>query len=143
MARAVIDASGTWGAPNPMGVDGLPVEGERAAGDRIAYGIPDVLGRDRADYAGRQVLVVGGGHSAINVVLDLLRLQEDDAGDAGGLGAAARRHRSAARRRAQRPTAGARRARAGREAGDRGRAARDAGALRGGADRDRTATGCG
>ena len=60
-----------------MGVDGLPVEGEREAAARIAYGIPDVLGRDRADYAGRQVLVVGGGHSAINVVLDLLRLQDE------------------------------------------------------------------
>jgi cation diffusion facilitator CzcD-associated flavoprotein CzcO len=79
-ARAVIDASGTWGAPNPMGVDGLAVEGERAAGDRIAYGIPDVLGRDRAAYAGRRVLVVGGGHSAINVALDLLRLKEDAPG---------------------------------------------------------------
>jgi thioredoxin reductase len=76
-ARAVIDASGTWGAPNPMGVDGLPVDGEREAAAHIAYGIPDVLGRDRADYAGRQVLVVGAGHSAINVVLDLLRLQDD------------------------------------------------------------------
>jgi thioredoxin reductase len=79
-AGAVIDASGTWGAPNPMGVDGLAVEGERAAGDRIAYGIPDVLGRDRAAYAGRRVLVVGGGHSAINVALDLLRLEEDAPG---------------------------------------------------------------
>ena len=76
-ARAVIDASGTWGAPNPMGVDGLPVEGEREAAARIAYGIPDVLGRDRSEYAGRQVLVVGAGHSAINVVLDLLRLQRE------------------------------------------------------------------
>ena len=75
-ARAVIDASGTWSSPNPMGVDGLSVEGERAAYDRIAYGIPDVLGGDRSAYAGRRVLVVGGGHSAINVVLDLLRLQE-------------------------------------------------------------------
>ena len=100
-ARSVIDASGTWGAPNPMGVDGLPVEGERAAADRIAYGIPDVLGRDRADYAGRRVLVVGGGHSAINVALDLLRLEEDGAGDAGDLGAAARPVRPAARRRDQ------------------------------------------
>ena len=79
-ARAVIDASGTWGTPNPMGVDGLAVEGERAAGDRIAYGIPDVLGRDRTAYAGRRVLVVGGGHSAINVALDLLRLQEEAPG---------------------------------------------------------------
>lgn len=79
-ARAVIDASGTWSAPNPMGVDGLMVEGERAAGARIAYGIPDALGCDRADYAGRRVLVVGGGHSAINVALDLLRLQEAASG---------------------------------------------------------------
>ncbi len=75
-ARAVIDASGTWGAPNPMGTDGLPVEGEAEAGDRVAYGIPDVLGGERADYAGRRVMVAGGGHSAINVVLDLLRLRE-------------------------------------------------------------------
>jgi thioredoxin reductase len=79
-ARAVIDASGTWGAPNPMGVNGLAVEGERAAGDRIAYGIPDVLGRDRAAYAERRVLVVGGGHSAINVALDLLRLEKEAQG---------------------------------------------------------------
>lgn len=73
-ARAVIDTSGTWATPNPMGVDGLPVPGEREAAG-IAYGIPDVLGQDRADYAGRRILVVGGGHSAINVALDLLRLQ--------------------------------------------------------------------
>ncbi|WP_297974759.1 FAD-binding protein, partial [uncultured Amaricoccus sp.] len=75
-ARAVLDASGTWGSPNPMGVDGLPVTGEKQAA-HIAYGIPDVLGRERAGYAGQRILVVGGGHSAINVALDLLRLQEE------------------------------------------------------------------
>ncbi|WP_029010074.1 FAD-dependent oxidoreductase [Azospirillum halopraeferens] len=75
--RAVIDASGTWFAPNPMGADGLPVPGERAAADRIAYGIPDVRGAARNDYAGARVLVVGSGHSAINVVLDLLALQQE------------------------------------------------------------------
>jgi len=79
-ARALIDASGTWGSPNPMGVDGLPVEGETEAGDRVTYGTPDVLGRDRANYAGQRVLVVGGGHSAINVALDLLRLQREAPG---------------------------------------------------------------
>jgi len=47
---------------------------------RIAYGIPDVLDRNRADYAGRRILVVGGGHSAINVALDLLRLQDEAPG---------------------------------------------------------------
>lgn len=76
-ARAVIDASGTWFAPNPLGVDGIAVPGERAAADRIAYGIPDVLGRERDRYAGARVLVAGSGHSAINVVLDLLKLQDD------------------------------------------------------------------
>ena len=44
--------------------------------DRIAYGIPDVLGRDRAAYEGKTTLVVGAGHSAANVLLDLARLAE-------------------------------------------------------------------
>ena len=46
--------------------------------DRIAYGVPDVLGRDRATYADRRVLVIGGGYSAANVLLDLARLAETD-----------------------------------------------------------------
>lgn len=75
LAQAVIDASGTWATPNPMGADGLPVAGEAENAAHIRYGIPDVGGAERARYAGRRVLVVGSGHSAINVVLDLLRLQ--------------------------------------------------------------------
>lgn len=75
-ARAVLDASGTWKRPSPIGVDGLPVIGEKAAASKISYGIPDVAGRDEADFAGRSVLVVGGGHSAINVVLALMDLQK-------------------------------------------------------------------
>lgn len=75
LARAVIDASGTWGSPNPLGLDGLPVPGEDTLADRIAYGLPDVLGHP--DYAGAHTLVVGGGHSAMNVILDLLALQDD------------------------------------------------------------------
>nr|WP_313956033.1 NAD(P)-binding domain-containing protein [Mesorhizobium amorphae] len=67
-AQAVIDASGTWTQPNPLGVNGLPVPGEKN-NDRIAYGIPDVTDKDRADYVGKRVLVVGSGHSAINVAL--------------------------------------------------------------------------
>ncbi|MBL8582841.1 MAG: NAD(P)-binding domain-containing protein [Rhizobiaceae bacterium] len=75
LARAVIDASGTWSRPNPIGVDGLAVPGEREAASHIAYGIPDVIGTARSDYAGRRVLVIGGGHSAINVALALMELQ--------------------------------------------------------------------
>jgi hypothetical protein len=76
LAGAVIDASGTWTNPNPMGASGIPAEGEISLADRIAYRIPDVLGRDRASYAGRTILVLGAGHSAANVLLDLARLAE-------------------------------------------------------------------
>jgi len=76
LARAVIDASGTWTNQNPLGANGLPAEGEAEHADRIAYGIPDVLGRDRETYAGRRVLVVGAGHSAANVLIDLVKLAE-------------------------------------------------------------------
>ena len=78
LASAVIDASGTWTRPNPLGAGGLPAQGERAAADRIAYGIPDVLGADRARYAGRRVLVVGSGHSAFNAILDLVTLRDSE-----------------------------------------------------------------
>jgi cation diffusion facilitator CzcD-associated flavoprotein CzcO len=74
LARAVIDASGTWQAPNPLGADGLPALGEAAAAERIAYGIPDVLGTQRARYAGKAVLVVGSGHSAFTALLELADL---------------------------------------------------------------------
>jgi thioredoxin reductase len=80
LARAVIDASGTWSNPNPASASGTPAIGEVACADRIAYGIPDVLGVDRATYAHRRVLVIGGGHSAANVLLDLARLAETDPG---------------------------------------------------------------
>lgn len=71
LARAVIDASGTWTSPNPLGAGGMAAEGEETFTDRIAYSIPDVLGRDRERYAGRTTVVVGTGHSAANVLLDL------------------------------------------------------------------------
>jgi hypothetical protein len=75
LARAVIDATGTWGTPNPLGAGGLPADGEREHAGLIAYGIPDVLGGDRHHYAGRTTLVVGAGHSAANAILDLDRLR--------------------------------------------------------------------
>ena len=73
-ARAVIDCSGTWSSPNPAGAHGLPAPGEAASADRIAHGIPDVLGISRSTYADATTLVLGGGHSAMNAVLDLVSL---------------------------------------------------------------------
>jgi len=72
----VIDASGTWTQPNPMGASGLPALGETDAGARIVYGLLDVLGRDRDRYAGRRTVVVGAGHLAATSLLALAELQE-------------------------------------------------------------------
>jgi hypothetical protein len=76
-ASAVIDASGTWTSPNPAGAHGLPAPGEAALAARIDYGIPNVRGPRRDDFAGRTVLVQGGGHSAMNAVLDLVALKHE------------------------------------------------------------------
>ncbi|WP_311259908.1 FAD-dependent oxidoreductase [Microbacterium sp. WCS2018Hpa-9] len=70
LARAVVDASGTWGLPNPAGADGFPAVGERAASDLISYRIPD----DVSELAGSHVVVVGAGHSATHTVLRLSEL---------------------------------------------------------------------
>jgi hypothetical protein len=77
-AAAVLDASGVWATPNPLGADGLAALGEQELVDRIRYGIPDVLGRERARYAGKRVLVVGAGHSAANSLLDLAVLAGEE-----------------------------------------------------------------
>jgi thioredoxin reductase len=76
-ADAVIDATGTWFSPNPAGVDGLPALGETADHPQIAYGMPDVLGRERTRYAGKTVAVLGAGHSAVGTLIDLARLKDE------------------------------------------------------------------
>lgn len=80
LAQAVIDASGTWFTPNPLGSGGYEIAGERGASAAIAYGIPDVLNSARATYAGKITLVVGSGHSAINTLLDLIALADQEPG---------------------------------------------------------------
>jgi len=80
LARAVIDASGTLGDPNPLGASGLPALGEVGLRDHISYGLPDVAGSARGRFAGRRVLVVGSGHSAFNVIADLARLSREEPG---------------------------------------------------------------
>src|SRR5690606_20610913 len=73
LARAVIDASGTWSRPNPAGADGLPARGEVRAAEQVSYRIP----HDAAGHAGQHLAVIGAGHSATHTVLrlaDLARL---------------------------------------------------------------------
>ena len=80
LARAVIDASGSWHTPNVLGASGIPAHGERAAAAFVDSALPDVPGRDRDRFAGRRVLVVGAGHSAANTLLALAELAEQAPG---------------------------------------------------------------
>ncbi|MFG1859250.1 NAD(P)-binding domain-containing protein [Microbispora bryophytorum] len=80
-ARAVIDASGTWTTPNPLGGDGLPALGEKGAADRISYRVPDLHDSAvRARYAGRRTAVVGSGASAFTALAALADLATQEPG---------------------------------------------------------------
>lgn len=80
-ARAVIDASGTWSTPSPLGGDGLPALGERTTADRIAYRVPDLTDTAvRARYAGKRTAVVGSGASAFTALAYLDDLAQDAPG---------------------------------------------------------------
>src|SRR6476661_8542435 len=80
-AAAVVDASGTWGSPNPLGADGYVAPGEAEHADRIRYGIPDLTGSAAVErYAGRHVVVAGRGASAQNALVSLARLAESHPG---------------------------------------------------------------
>ncbi|HEY5858130.1 MAG TPA: NAD(P)-binding domain-containing protein [Aldersonia sp.] len=80
-AQAVIDASGTWGTPNPLGGEGLPALGERAAADRIEYRVPNLDDEAaRARYAGKHIVIAGSGHSALTAIVALAGLEEQAPG---------------------------------------------------------------
>lgn len=75
-AKSVIDASGTWNSPNPVGSGGIFAVGEIENRAKIYYGMPDINKTDMDKYANKTTLVVGGGHSAIGTILALNNLKE-------------------------------------------------------------------
>ncbi|MBX9398251.1 NAD(P)-binding domain-containing protein [Streptomyces sp. TRM72054] len=80
-ARAVIDASGTWSTPGPLGANGLSALGEKAAADRISYRVPDLNDPAvRARYAGKRTAVVGSGASAFTALAHLADLAREEDG---------------------------------------------------------------
>lgn len=76
-ARAIIDATGTWGNPNPANSTGIWLQNEKALANHIQYGIPDI-NMNTKRYANKKIAVIGGGHSAINTLLALAELQEEN-----------------------------------------------------------------
>lgn len=79
-ARAVIDASGTYTTPNPLASSGLVPLGFDQVADHVLHALPDVLGADRARFAGTHTVVVGAGHSAANTLIALGKLARDEPG---------------------------------------------------------------
>jgi thioredoxin reductase len=77
-ADVVLDCTGTYGRHRWLGNGGIPAPGEKANAAQIAYGLEDVLGERRAHYAGRNVLVVGGGYSAATAACNLAALGEKE-----------------------------------------------------------------
>jgi thioredoxin reductase len=69
-ASAVVDASGTWGQANPLGADGLPALGERAAAAVGALSYIPPTPTQAAALANKHVMIVGSGHSAMTAVIE-------------------------------------------------------------------------
>jgi len=72
-AEVVLDASGVYGTPAAVGTGGVPARGERALAGRLVRhlgALEDGLER----LAGRDVLLVGHGHSVANALALLARL---------------------------------------------------------------------
>ncbi|MGC5342875.1 NAD(P)-binding domain-containing protein [Streptomyces sp. DT24] len=81
LGRAVIDASGTWSIPGPIGADGLPALGEHTASARVSYRVPDLKDPAvRARYAGGCTAVIGSGASAFTALAALADIAKDESG---------------------------------------------------------------
>ncbi len=78
-ANVVLDCTGSYSRPNALGDGGIPAPGEIPLTDEIRRTIPD-LDSERAEWAGRTILVVGAGHSALTAVSDLADLAQSSPG---------------------------------------------------------------
>jgi len=72
----VLDCTGVWATPRWLGHGGIPAVGELALADQIEHRLPDILGRDRAQYAGRHTLLVGAGMAAATNLVVLVALAD-------------------------------------------------------------------
>jgi hypothetical protein len=78
-ADAVLDASGGYAVPNPVGSGGLPARGESRLGRRVIRTLGE-LDERLSELSGLRVLLVGDGHSAANAILVLSALAARDPG---------------------------------------------------------------
>lgn len=74
---AILDCTGTYMTPNWLGDGGMPAIGEIAARQFIPHGLEDIAGEKRDSYAGRSIVLVGGGYSAATAICQLAALAEE------------------------------------------------------------------
>mmetsp|Transcript_9371 Transcript_9371/g.11611 ORF Transcript_9371/g.11611 Transcript_9371/m.11611 type:complete len:471 (-) Transcript_9371:553-1965(-) len=70
ISDAVVDASGTYGNGNWLGIGGIPALGERTFASNIIRTIPNVA-EDAARYLNKTTAVVGSAYSAITTISKL------------------------------------------------------------------------
>jgi len=75
-ADIILDCSGAYSKHRFLGPGGIPALGEIAAERQIAYGLEDILGSRKSYYAGKSVVVIGGGYSAASTICSLATLAE-------------------------------------------------------------------
>lgn len=66
---AILDCTGVYTSPNPVGKGGARCPGEAHLAPYIDYAIPDVIGKARSRFLNKHTLVVGAGHSAATTAL--------------------------------------------------------------------------
>jgi thioredoxin reductase len=76
-ADVVLDCTGVYGQHRWLGDGGIPAVGEGAAETQIVYNLDDILGERKSFYAGKSVLLVGGGFSAATSVCNLAQLADE------------------------------------------------------------------
>ena len=74
-AEIVLDCTGNYGHPNPLGAGGIPAPGEAQFEDEIIRQIPD-FERVPETWAGKTTLLVGSGYSAQTAVVELGRIAD-------------------------------------------------------------------
>ncbi|MEJ2084233.1 MAG: FAD-dependent oxidoreductase [Acidobacteriota bacterium] len=76
-AEIVLDCTGNYGHPNPLGAGGIAAPGEARLDTEIVRQLPN-FSEDRASWAGKTTLLVGSGYSAQTAVVELARIAEQD-----------------------------------------------------------------
>jgi thioredoxin reductase len=74
-AEIVLDCTGNYGHPNPLGAGGIPAPGEAQFEEEIVRQIPD-FERAPETWAGKTTLLVGSGYSAQTAVVELWRIAD-------------------------------------------------------------------